>query len=71
MKNTKAIIITTLSILAASTSVMASEEAYIPWTFDDFDSNCELVESTDSKAGKYVAVLSEIPSDEDVGELGW
>jgi hypothetical protein len=71
MKNTKAIIITTLSILAASTSVMASEEAYIPWTFDDFGSNCELVEPTDSKAGKSVAVLSEIPSDEDVGELGW
>jgi hypothetical protein len=45
MKKSFAMIVMVMSMTAAGTAAMAAEPAYIPWTFDDFDSNCNVVET--------------------------
>ena len=67
MKKSIAMIITLMSMTAAGTSAMATEEAYISWTFDDFNSNCEVIETAEVQA---VELAVEITDDE-AGELGW
>ena len=50
MKINTAIILTAISLSAATTSTFAASDSYIPWTFDDFDSNCEVIDNTTTQA---------------------
>ena len=47
MKKSLATIVTVIAMHAAGAALAAEEESYIPWTFDDFDSNGQVVESAD------------------------
>ena len=71
MKNNIAIILTTVSLSAATTSTFAASDSYIPWTFDDFNSNCEVIDSATIQAAQETFVLPVISEDDEVGELGW
>ena len=71
MKNNIAIILTTVSLSAATSSAFAASDNYIPWTFDDFDSNCEVIDTTTTLAVQDTYVLPVISEDDEVGELGW
>ena len=71
MKNNIAIILTTVSLSAATSSTFAASDNYIPWTFDDFDSNCEVIDTTTTLAVQDTYVLPVISEDDEVGELGW
>ena len=46
------IILTALSLSAATSSAFAESDDYISWTFDDFDSNCEVYDSRTTQADK-------------------
>jgi hypothetical protein len=70
-EKTTAIIFTVLGMTATGAPALATESGYVPWTFDDFNSNCEVVESIETPSVKPVAIAAQIPADEDVGELGW
>ena len=50
MKSKTAIIITAITLSAATSSVFAASDNYISWTFDDFDSNCEVIDNTTEPA---------------------
>ena len=69
MEKTIAIVFAGLAMTAAATSAMAVEPAYIPWTFDDFDSNGELIETAEAQPAEPEAHKS-VAGDE-AGELGW
>ena len=72
MKNSIAMIVTVIGITATATSAMAAEPNYIPWTFDDFDSNCEVIETAEVQQPVEVSVLAiESTGEEEFGELGW
>lgn len=71
MKKAIAIVLTVMGVTAAGTSARAAEEAYIPWTFDDFDSNGNVVETTEDQAVELSAAALETADDEGTGELGW
>ena len=50
---------------------MAAEPVYIPWTFDDYDSNCEVINTAEVQPSELSAVAIEITDDTEAGELGW
>lgn len=52
MKINTTIILTALSLTAATSSSFAASDNYIPWTFDDFDSNCEVIDSRTTEAAE-------------------
>lgn len=71
MKKSIAMIVMLLGMTAAGTPAMASGTAYIPWTFDDFDSNCEVIDTAGVQPLELSAVSVEITDDAEAGELGW
>jgi hypothetical protein len=62
-----------LAAMAGNASAAADGGAdYIPWTFDDFDSNCEVIENAgETPAVKVSSATVETVADEEQGELGW
>lgn len=71
MKKAISMIFTVMGTTAAGTLAMAAEPDYVPWTFDDFSSNCEVIETAQLQPAELSAVAVEITDDENVGELGW
>lgn len=70
MKNSIAMIVTVIGMIA--TSAIAAEQNYIPWTFDDFNSNCEVIETAEVQQPVEVSALAiQSTDDEEFGELGW
>jgi len=69
MKKTIALVLAGLAVTAAAASAMAAEPACIPWAFDDFDSNGELIETAEAQPAEPGANKS-VAGDEP-GELGW
>jgi len=70
MKKSIAMIVLVTGMTAAASSVMAAEPVYIPWSFDDFDSNCEVINSAESQPVVLLEV-EVITDDAEAGELGW
>lgn len=50
---------------------MANEQTYIPWTFDGFNSNCEVMETAGGQPVELSAPAVVNADDEEIGELGW
>jgi hypothetical protein len=71
MKKAIAMILVVMGMTVAGTSAMAAEEAYIPWTFDDFNSNCEVIEKAEVQPVEVSSVAAVEITDDEVGELGW
>lgn len=73
MKTLTAMILALAGMTLATTSATAAESGYIPWTFDDFDSKGEVVETTGDQPVDAELAALEVGSitDEDAGELGW
>ena len=71
MKKSIARTVMLLGMTAAASTAMAADPAYIPWTFDDFDSNCEVIETAGAQPLELSAVSVEITDDAEAGELGW
>ncbi len=59
------------AMTAATTVATATEQVYIPWTFDDYDSNCEVINTAEVQPSELSAVAIEITDDTEAGELGW
>lgn len=64
-----------LGLAAISSSVMAAQQEVIPWTFDDFDHNDELIETDQQQLSdvlmKEGVSIEEEEEEEESGELGW
>ena len=58
MKINTTIILTTIILSAATPATFAASDSYIPWTFDDFDSNCEVIDNTTTTATDETASLA-------------
>ena len=71
MKKSIAMMVMVTGMTAATTAAKATEQVYIPWTFDDFDSNCEVVNTDEVQSPELSAVAIDITGDEESGELGW
>jgi len=71
MKKSIAMIVMVTGMTAAGSSAMAVEAVYIPWTFDDFDSNCEVINAAEVQPVELSAIAVEITDDAEAGELGW
>lgn len=59
MQNKTATLLTILSLSAVTTSAFAGDDSYIPWTFDDFDSNCQVIDATGAKLQKPASTQAE------------
>ena len=59
------------AMTAAATAATATEQVYIPWTFDDFDNNCEVISTAEAQPSELSALAIEITDDTEAGELGW
>ena len=71
MKKSIVMIVAVMGMSAAGTSAMATELTYIPWTFDDFNSNCEVIETAEVQPVEPSTVGVDIAVDVEAGELGW
>jgi hypothetical protein len=71
MNKSIAMIIAVMGMTAAGTSAMATEPSYISWTFDDFNSNCEVIETAEVQPVEPSTVAVDIADDVEAGELGW
>jgi hypothetical protein len=72
MKKLFEMLLAALTLSLAAASAMAAEQAYIPWTFDDYDSSSEVVQSTAVEHPAEVEEAAvEIDDSEEAGELGW
>jgi len=71
MKYSIAMILLTVGMTTTATTAMAAEPDYIPWSFDDFNSNCEVVETAGEKPVTVSVIAVEITDEEEFGELGW
>ena len=71
MKKTIAMMVMVTGMTVATTTVMAADVSYIPWTFDDFDSNCEVIETAEEQPLELSVVTVEINDEIEAGELGW
>jgi len=63
--------IAVLGLMVSSAYVNADEQNYIPWTWDEFDANCEVIETGVAKKSVYVQEIAYVIDDRDAGELGW
>ena len=70
MKKSIVMMVMVTAMTAATTAATATEQVYIPWTFDDFDSNCEVINAAEAQPVELSAV-EVIADDAEVGELGW
>jgi hypothetical protein len=71
MKKSIAMMMMVAGMTAATTAARATEQAYIPWTFDDFDNNCEVINTAEVQPSGLSAGAAEITDDAEAGELGW
>jgi hypothetical protein len=71
MKKSIAMILLVKGMAIVGTTAVAAESVYIPWTFDDFDSNCEVINAAEVQPVELSAVAIEIADDTEAGELGW
>ena len=71
MKKSIVMIVAVMGMSAAGTSAMATEQTYIPWTFDDFNSNCEVIETAELQPVEPSTAAVDIAVDVEAGELGW
>ncbi|MBE9563889.1 MAG: hypothetical protein IMF17_01490 [Proteobacteria bacterium] len=71
MKNNIAIILATISLSAATTSTFAESDNYIPWTFDDFNSNCEIIDSATTQADEEAVLQIDICEEDVSDDIGW
>lgn len=72
MKKSIATVLLLAATAGTASAAVSGEVAYIPWTFDDFDSNCNVVENmVETKAVAVTSVTVEAIADEEQGELGW
>ena len=71
MKKSIVMMVMVTAMAAAATAAMAAEQVYIPWTFDDFDNNCEVISTTEVQPSELSALAIEITDDTEAGELGW
>ena len=51
--------------------LLSQNKPSFTWTFDDFDNNCEVIDTTTTLAAQDTYVLPVISEDDEVGELGW
>lgn len=71
MKKSIVMIVAVMGMSAAGTSAMATEPTYIPWTFDDFNSNYEVIETAEVQPVEPSTMAVDIAVDVEAGELGW
>jgi hypothetical protein len=71
MKKSIVMMVMVTAMTAATTAATATEQVYIPWTFDDYDSNCEVINTAEVQPSELSAVAIEITDDTEAGELGW
>ncbi len=71
MKNYLAIVLTAISLSAATSSTFAATDNYIPWTFDDFNSNCEVIDNISTPAVEETDKLPVISENDVAAELSW
>jgi len=71
MKKSIAMILLVKGMAIAGTMAVAAEPVYVSWTFDDFDSNCEVINAAEVQPVELSAVAVEIADDTEAGELGW
>ena len=71
MKKTIVMMVMVTGMTVATTPVMAADVSYIPWTFDDFDGNCDVVESAGEQSLELSVATVEINDETEAGELGW
>ena len=71
MKKSIVMMVMVTAMTAATTAATATEQVYIPWTFDDFDNNCEVISTAEVQPSELSAVAIEITDDTEAGELGW
>ena len=70
MKKTTVLIVLVAGLTTAGSPAMAAEPVYIPWAFDDFDSNCEVI-NTDESQPVALLEVDVITDEAEAGELGW
>jgi hypothetical protein len=71
MKKSIAMMVMVTGMTVATTAAMGADASYIPWTFDDFDNNCEVIETAEGQPLELSAVSVEINDEIEAGELGW
>jgi hypothetical protein len=71
MKKSISVISAVLGMTLAGTAVVADESTYVPWTFDDFNADGEVIETDEVLKVEVSTAALEVVDDDDVGELGW
>jgi hypothetical protein len=71
MKKLTALILAVVGVLIVGGSAIADEKTYVPWTFDDFNSNCEVIETAGVQTVELSPPAVENAYEEEPGELGW
>ena len=71
MKKSLDMILAAIAMTLGTTSAMSADSTYIPWTFDDFNSNDEVVDIAEYQVQQVSAAVLEMTDDDEVGELGW
>ncbi len=57
MKINAKIILAAITLTTATSSAFAASSSDISWTFDDFDSNCEVVDNAPVQASEKAAAV--------------
>lgn len=70
-KKLTALFLAIVGVLVLGGSAIADEKTYVPWTFDDFNSNCEVIETAGVQPVKLSPPVVENADEEEPGELGW
>lgn len=70
MKNFIVTMLLALGLAATGSSVMAAQPDFIPWTFDDFDHNDNLIEATKQQPAQ-ASTKENLAIEMESGELGW
>lgn len=71
MKKSITLFFVLAGLSATATSAATGEARYIPWTFDDFDNDCEVIRKAEKQPLAVSTVTNEIRAADQVGELGW
>ena len=71
MKKSIVMMVMVTAMTTTTTAATATEQVYIPWTFDDYDSNCEVINTAEVQPSELSALAIEITDDTEAGELGW
>jgi len=71
MKKSISVISAVLGMTLAGTAVVADESTYVPWAFDDFNADGEVVDTNEVQRVEVSTAALEVADDDEVGELGW